>query len=463
MFHQIIEAESQSNSYWTLENALGRDVLRMTNCNTGSGILQWGLGNTWPGGSTDEVAQSRLFYDFTIPADGVYAVCVCARAWNTEPAPDLNNDAWIRLETGSDAAGESPRGDDYHKFYRPNNSTFGWGIYSVGGRFVKNLSAGIHTVEIAARSCDFQIDRIVLWDLSAGNKDSAWKDKPAGIYEFESEGIMNCESSAWTNPQVVTKPLPASSLYNPTTDLLALHYDLAPDPDDIHSIAAGCNIMRCFNIDPCVVIGTYGENRRPDYLAPFAASGTGETMQQAGNNVASLTYDYLDTGGTDATWNAAVNAQAAKWKPTISSGGRVWIAEGGPMDFTADVMRRLLDLGCTAAQIKFSVMIIQHSGGFNVQETNSGNFSYVQSNGNYTLIDNGNVSGNSTADLKEDNSIPVSFRQWAESSACGSAWQYALTYYPQRLDFSDTVEILHILGVPLSSVSDTATFCTFFD
>ena len=67
-------------------------------------------------------------------------------------------------------------------------------------------------------------------------------------------------------------------------------------------------------------------------------------------------------------------------------------------------------------------------------------------------------SNNATADLniKSDSFV----NRARSSSRYGSAWNAAFAYLNPntKLDFSDTVELLHILGVPKSRVANVNEF-----
>ena len=258
-------------------------------------------------------------------------------------------------------------------------------------------------------------------------------------------------------------------------DLIALHYDVSPDLDDLQAIAAGANLSEWFAINPAVVIGAYGHvdhssfgNLQSLYNVETNTLGQGpnigETRRKKAQAVADSAYgagNYLDTG---AGWAQTVNAQAAIFWPVLQNGKTVSIAEGGPMDFTADVLTRLQTYhGATNAQLK-QVRVVQHSLGFNVQQTLPANLSKVSNLATYITIDNGNVGNNATADLEDRNlnTTNSAFAQWARNTNTHAlAWNAALDRFSAITDFSDTVEYLHILNVPLSEVSDISTFSSY--
>lgn len=456
--HAIIEAESvQLNQYWEVVSVGGRDVVQMA-IDPPNNVHQFGGGNSINLGDVAQVDASRLYYTINVPEDCNYQVSLYTRAWDQiDGQADLGNDLWIRIATGSDIVGETSRGSDYHKMFSNNNSNFQWAQTVVGDRYCKFLPAGTHVIEIAARSYHFQLDRLVIWCKEGCTFGNDWTTKSAGDYNGSAFATLSCTQSSWDQPVLKEKTLPASSLWQPG-DVLALHYDVAPDLDDLHAIAAGCNVTECFNINPCVVIGAVGINRQNDYTT------TRENKAIAVANAAYGAGNYLNTGGSigSAQWDAAVASQAAKWLAAINAGNDVWLAEGGPSDFTHDVLLELLNLGVALTTINNRIHVVQHST-WNENETANADLSYVQNNTDYVKIDDGN-NVNNTADLN-DNSQLNQFRPWAENSACGAAWISALNGLDpnNKLDFSDVVELLHIMGIPKSVINTPMDFCNYFD
>jgi hypothetical protein len=262
------------------------------------------------------------------------------------------------------------------------------------------------------------------------------------------------------------------------TDLVALHYDISPDLDDLQAIAAGANLSDKYGVSPAVVIGAYGlvglggpADSDLKHLYDTATNSLGqgpnigETRQQKARQVTDAAYgagNYLDTGDG---WTEAVNAQAQKFWTVLKRGYTVSVADGGPMDFTADVLSRLQSFhGASNEQLK-RVMVVQHSLGFNVTKTLPSNRSVVSNLATYVTIDNGNIGGNATANLEDSgtNTTSSAFAQWARSgNSKAAAWNSALDDFSAKIDFSDTVEYLYILDIPLSSVSDINSFSSFF-
>ena len=84
----------------------------------------------------------------------------------------------------------------------------------------------------------------------------------------------------------------------------------------------------------------------------------------------------------------------------------------------------------------------------------------------YVTIDNGNVGGNNTANLEDSssNTTTSDFAVWARNNNSHTdAWNSALDDFSAKIDFSDTVEYLYILDLPLDLVSDIQTFRQLFE
>ena len=264
--------------------------------------------------------------------------------------------------------------------------------------------------------------------------------------------------------------------------LIALHYDVSPDLDDLQAIAAGADLSSTFNIDPAVVIGSYGISGQfshggndPIALVDLYNSDTnmlgqgandGETRRIKARQVADAAYGidgYLDTGNG---WEESVNAQAEKFWVSLQAGQVVLIADGGPMDFTANVLARLQSHhGASDDDLK-RITVVQHSLGFNVSNTRPENLQSIIDLATYVTIDNGNVGGNGTANLEDSsvNTTTSDFAMWARNNSTQSeAWNSALDDFSAKIDYSDTVEYLYILDIPLDLVSDITTFRQILD
>lgn len=224
-------------------------------------------------------------------------------------------------------------------------------------------------------------------------------------------------------------------------DLLVLHYDNAPDPDDGHALVAGRVIKDYYGFESVLAVnGTYGYQRRGNFNTNseslFAAAWP------SGLNA------FRDRDGSVAT-------SAAIWSEAVSQGNQVWVMEGGPSDFTADVLRSMPESHHS------SVNVVQHSHGWNEDNTNPVNVAFVESRANYIRIDNGNLSNNNTANLNQQSQ---NFVNIALSSQWSDLWRAAFDYLSpnDKLDFSDTVELLWVLDIPLSQISGPDDFAEMF-
>lgn len=423
----------------------------------------------WKGGNNfflAEAGEDILKYTVCIVDAGVYEFKIRSYADNSNSANDQANDIWVRFPTGVDVAGQVDAVQGWIKVFRNGSFANQWTWVSSaehnGNQWQTTqqyFSAGNHCIELSGRSNCHTIDRIVLCKAGTVSNPDGLANSP----------LIDCDDSD-------TKTLPSNAPFNKDcSDVLAMHFDVAPDLDDLHAMAAGCSLSQCFDIDPCVVIGTYGllngsGNHMAQYLTDTNLLGQsnstyqGQTRQQLANAVATAAFGaggYLDTGNN---WTAAVNAQASKWKVALDNGCDVWVAEGGPMDFTSDVLRRLQVLGCSSAELQQNVHVIQHAN-FNITQTLPVNYNYVQNNSDYVLIPNGNNPNNGSADLEDAsiNTTNSAFAVWARGSVCGPAWDAALDRFSFKVDFSDTVEVLHILGIGTGTVNTIQDFCDFVD
>ncbi len=217
-------------------------------------------------------------------------------------------------------------------------------------------------------------------------------------------------------------------------DLLVLHYDNCPDPDDGQAMAAALSVVRTLDLaEPLVVNGTCGH----DLLNRFQQESVGLAQTIFSDQV-------LDAYNNNAS---AVETSINRWAQTLANGGDVWVAEGGPSDFTTAVLRGLSSR-FPGLNLK-RVHVVQHSERFNEGQTE--NIAFVRDTTSYVNVPNGNIA-NGSADLRMQSSEFVSR---ARASRDQIAWNAAFAYLPPscgvitetcKLDFSDTVELLYIVG-----------------
>lgn len=238
-----------------------------------------------------------------------------------------------------------------------------------------------------------------------------------------------------------TTPPRSEGPFDPAVDLLSIHFDFS-NPDDGHATVAAKELTGFFGIEPHVVSGTADPDSTV-FVNPY-----GPVMDAAWGA------GWVDAGSDRSE---AVVTTSQRWLATIEAGGRVWVAEGGVSDFTAavvdEIRRRRPGLATEGA-----VLVVQHNGR-NESASKAGALATVQDVTEYTRIDDGN-SANGTADLFQPSS---SFEAAALAGPNAAAWAVAFGDLPAaELDFSDTVEVLHILGVGLDQVATPDDFADRF-
>ena len=259
------------------------------------------------------------------------------------------------------------------------------------------------------------------------------------------------------DPIVVTPPIEDPVIVgNPTSnpeqvgfvgvnDLVALHFDNCGDRDDGHAAVAGRAVLDTVGITNFIVVnGTCGSDIRDRY-------------QPESEAVFDATYgdDWLDSFN-DLT--ESVNTAADRWAATLANGDDVWVQEGGPSDFTGMVLRRIGDVYPSID--RGLVHVVQHAAGrgFNEANTTSANINLVRDVTDYIPLSNGNRPNNGTADL---NMQSTSFVNSALESRFASSWEAAFDYLDpinDKLDFSDTVELLYIIDdTDTQTVNDFAS------
>jgi CubicO group peptidase (beta-lactamase class C family) len=230
-------------------------------------------------------------------------------------------------------------------------------------------------------------------------------------------------------------PLPeGADTFDATIDLISLHYDHAPDRDDGHSAAADRSLLE-------VLYGACWLERH--VVAVSGAHGwLGFTFKTDSDAVMEAAWG--DRGGwLDAHRDRerATADLAARWKRALEVGGDVWVKEGGSSDLTADVVRQIR-AELPGVDTKRRIHVVQH-GNFNEWLTWLRAMRFTRKETDYRRIRNANaylnVAGGNDA-----------FESAARSHEIfGPAWDAAFEYYDprRRLDFSDTGELLSILGL----------------
>ncbi len=233
--------------------------------------------------------------------------------------------------------------------------------------------------------------------------------------------------------------------FDSSTDLVALHFDHGPDPDDGHAAAAGFVVHDYFSLPVVVVGGTTGVYSADRYLP--ASEGL---MNQIWGS------QWLDAHNNRQT---SVEQAARRWVGALAAGGDVWVAEGGPSDFTAAVVR-FVQAQYPEYNTRNRVHVVQHSV-WNEDHALRSDLDFIRGNTNYIRVEDGN-DPNATADLRQENGS--AFVASALSSAYRGVWQNAFNYLDpnDKLDFSDTVELLYILNIGTSKIANPDDFARYF-
>ena len=234
-------------------------------------------------------------------------------------------------------------------------------------------------------------------------------------------------------------PPQRSKPFDPQIDLLALHYDHAPDKDDGQSAAADRTILQAkfdaawIKKHVVPVSGAYGINKKE------FNSDSDAVMNAAWNDSCGWLAAHDDR-------TAVVEQLVKRWAKTLQAGGDIWIKEGGQSDITADLVRRLkkqLPEINTVARIH----LVQH-GRWNENHTTSSELAYVKRHTEYLKIPGANRY------LRRDKNNTAFVRAAKSHPTYGPAWKAAFAYCnPKRkLDFSDTGELMYILGLGEMSI-----------
>jgi len=372
------------------------------------------------------------------------ASCRVASNSATAACVDDDNDGWGWNGSSScrvDASGDPSTGSPSGTTENSNSATCvdedgdGWGWDGNGSCQVNNSS----TIPDAS-------------DNTTGDTSGVCADPDGDGWGWN--GTSSCRSSVSTTP---SSPQPTSDTpvisvngrLNPSRDLVAAHFDHGPDPDDGHAAAAAFVVAQELNLNIVVVGGTTGVYSAGRYLPESEALMSRIWGQQ-----------WLDGHNNRS---ASAEQAARRWVATMSAGGDVWVAEGGPSDFTAAVVR-IIRSDYPEFDTRQRVHVVQHSK-WNEDHALREDLNAVRQQTDYIRIDDGN-DPNSTADLRQDGSSPMTqaFVQTARASRYQSVWNHAFNYLQpnEKLDFSDTVELLYILNIGTNEIRDVTDFGRYF-
>ncbi len=243
--------------------------------------------------------------------------------------------------------------------------------------------------------------------------------------------------------------------FNTQKDLLLVQLDCKTDVDDLHTAAALITLMSHSSFSDVsyhAVAGTYGIQEGL-YVPP------NDLMQLA-----------FEDNWTDAHNNLKPAVEKVKVivKRHINKGGKIWIAEAGQSDFTADLIKAILKETPELDIAKY-FNVVQHSD-WNEKVTDPDKLSFVKEVSSYHKIPDGNAVGNGTPGFRTP-----TYGEWKtklKNKKLLEIWQLAydlgLQYngvdgrYNNKaiaehgLDFSDLSEVCWIMGI--EDIKDTKAF-----
>jgi len=239
----------------------------------------------------------------------------------------------------------------------------------------------------------------------------------------------------------VLAQMPPTPDFDPQSDLISLHYDHAPDQDDGHSAAADRTLLESIfgrewlSTHVVAVSGTYGLNK--------------DQFNPASDAVMEAAFD--ETGGwlsAHRDWDGTVAALAGRWQAEIESRGDVWVKEGGQSDLTAAIVRQLRRKA-PDLPVRERIHVIQHSN-WNEEQTTPEALDYVRRRVDYIRIPDANTFLNIAGGNAEFQAAATAHPVF------GPIWEAAFAYYDpaERLDFSDTGELLFLLGLGQMPIDD---------
>ncbi len=232
--------------------------------------------------------------------------------------------------------------------------------------------------------------------------------------------------------------------FNLETDLLISNFDVKPDLDDIHAAAALGTIVRSSKfegINYIAATGTYGIQKWGPYLEDTELFNLafGDNWVDAHND----------------RENSAKTVSAAMLE-TLQSGGSVWVQEAGQSDFTHDALRLIRDK--ITDEQSDRVFVVQHSL-WNEGMTDQNKLFWVFNNSSYVRLQDGNEVDNGSPGFAtlEGSAWPKLLQHpeigpvWSRAKESADKHNPTAGYVNPKIeaggfDFSDTVELSHILG-----------------
>jgi len=227
--------------------------------------------------------------------------------------------------------------------------------------------------------------------------------------------------------------------FDPAKDLLVANYDSKPDVDDLQAVAGLGSVLKHDDF-ACV-----------DFIATHGAYGiqTGEFLPAADLFTLAFGDAWIDA---HANRDGAIETLASRMQETLESDGKVWVAEAGQSDVTAEAVKRLPE------EYWPGVNVVQHSY-WNETQTSPDAMNILVYNVPYHRIQDGNFPDNGTPAFNTDDGShwevlltdPNLGPLWTEAKRLSELHNPVADYVNPAvekggLDFSDTVEIAYIFG-----------------
>jgi hypothetical protein len=229
------------------------------------------------------------------------------------------------------------------------------------------------------------------------------------------------------------------------SDLFLAQFDCKTDVDDIHSVAGIATILadpRFSNVHYHAVAGAYG---------------TQEGLYVPANNLFNASFG-KNWSDAHSNYEKALKEVTLIAINTLKDGGRIWIAEAGQSDFSADLIKNIKS---TLPHIKTAnrIHVVQHSD-WNESSTSEVDLAFVKANASYHKIPDGNEIGNGSpgfktdtaADWKDFNIQPELLNIWEMAFEIANRYNGKDGRYLNAsiasggMDFSDVSETCWIFG-----------------
>jgi hypothetical protein len=259
---------------------------------------------------------------------------------------------------------------------------------------------------------------------------------------------------------------------------MSIQFDMLGDVDDTQATPATKMLIDYYGFDAIIITGTYSKTGDSSILSygrdTLNATFTGGKCNpaQAGHcGLTKTTNRYMDASiDWDNGGTLLVPVVGKIWADTLKKStntGKVWIAEAGMGDFTRDVIvymkANLGTLGVTSADIKSRIINVQHHPDFNIWKSANGVYNVTNpSSSTGTGDKNGYLPNNITVHWPSYNgyggTIPngngflntgwfSAFETKTDADPVyAAAWNTAFTAGRNKVDFSDMIEVMWILG-----------------